>query len=48
MSMAEEIEFNDVDLVCTTPEPEMCYGKLNWKFYARITIDLQWKLIEMH
>lgn len=25
MSMAEEIEFNDVDLVCSTPEPEMCY-----------------------
>ena len=30
VSMIEEMEFEDADMVCSTsPEPEMCYGKLN-------------------
>lgn len=43
MSMIEEIEFDDADMVCSTsPEPEMCYGKLNRivKIFF-ITINLQ-------
>lgn len=35
MSMAEEIELDDTDIVySTSPEPEMYYGEFNYSHYT--------------
>lgn len=41
VSMAEEIELDDTDMVCSTsPEPEMCYGMYKIIFLNILINDL--------
>lgn len=41
VSMAEEIELDDTDMICSTsPEPEMCYGMYKIIFLNILINDL--------